>query len=496
MTSGRGDKMGGKRIVPGKVVVNVSEVNNTVLYFLHVFTDVFSVFASYLLAYLAIFREPLHLFLANTSAVTVHSEVYISNFLPYCIVLSVCFWAAFSLMGMYDGTKKLHPTPIFWNSVVVNAVGIVLVATILYYNRNVWHMRSFFTLFFLINTVMVVALKHLLRVGIHMYRRKTGKFHYYCILVGNGKAADKLQTFIDKESSVRLYKIVDRLPMPRSEADWTDLQNKIDPSRHSMILAAQENMSQEEEMRFISVCLESGMALKLLSNSFVKIRNPYSMGDYIHGIPFVNFCTYYHCTRLRVLSRAFSWITGLAGIVILSPVFLIAAAAVKLTSPGPAIFRQTRCGFDGKPFTMYKFRTMRVNAENMMEKLRKKNESDGALFKMKDDPRVTSVGAFLRKTSIDELPQFINLLQGNMVIVGPRPLPMSDIKYFDKSWQHLRHLAMPGITCIWQVAGRSRIGFDEMCLLDIWYALNRNWVLDVKIMIRTVWAVIFSRGAY
>jgi lipopolysaccharide/colanic/teichoic acid biosynthesis glycosyltransferase len=151
---------------------------------------------------------------------------------------------------------------------------------------------------------------------------------------------------------------------------------------------------------------------------------------------------------------------------------------------------------NGKTFKMLKFRTMCRDAECRIDELRSRNEADGALFKMRNDPRITRIGRLLRKTSIDELPQLINILRGEMRFVGPRPLPVRDLADYMRSWHSTRQMASPGLTCIWQVAGRSGVGFEDMCLLDIWYIFNRDWILDVRILFRTAWVVLFRSGAY
>ena len=145
---------------------------------------------------------------------------------------------------------------------------------------------------------------------------------------------------------------------------------------------------------------------------------------------------------------------------------------------------------------MLKFRTMVADAESRLAALRSRNETDGALFKLHDDPRVTRVGHFLRRTSLDELPQLVNIARGEMRFVGPRPLPCEDIEPYLSSWQGFRQTVPPGLTCIWQVSGRSDVGFEAMAMLDNWYALNRSWVLDIRILARTLWSVVFGAGAY
>lgn len=182
-------------------------------------------------------------------------------------------------------------------------------------------------------------------------------------------------------------------------------------------------------------------------------------------------------------------------LVLLSPVLGLAALLIRLDSPGPAIFRQARVGRNGQQFTVYKFRTMHVGAELAVEQLADRNEASGPLFKMRDDPRRTRVGKWLRRTSIDELPQFWNVLRGEMSLVGPRPALPREVEQY-QPWHRRRLEAAPGITGLWQVNGRSEVSFDEMVMLDLYYIENWSLFLDFKIMLKTIPAVLFGRGAY
>ena len=186
------------------------------------------------------------------------------------------------------------------------------------------------------------------------------------------------------------------------------------------------------------------------------------------------------------IKRIIDIIGSLIGIVILSPLFLIVAIAIKIEDPkGKVFFAQKRSGKNNKLFYMYKFRSMVSNAEELLEELKELNEMDGPVFKIKEDPRITKVGRFIRKTSIDELPQLFNVLKGDMSIVGPRPpIPHEVAEYNEYQMQRL--LVKPGITCIWQVSGRNTIGFDEWVEMDLEYIKNRNLWLDIKLIFKTV----------
>jgi lipopolysaccharide/colanic/teichoic acid biosynthesis glycosyltransferase len=187
---------------------------------------------------------------------------------------------------------------------------------------------------------------------------------------------------------------------------------------------------------------------------------------------------------------------ALAGITMtaISPVMLAIALGIKLTSPGPVIFKQRRRGLGGKAFTLYKFRTMVVDAEKRKAELRKFSEQDGPAFKMTHDPRVTRIGRFLRTSSLDELPQLWNVLKGDMSLVGPRPLPCDEMDACEQ-WQRRRLDITPGITCIWQVKGRSTVTFTEWIRMDLSYLRARRLATDLLILLQTIPAVLFRRGA-
>jgi exopolysaccharide biosynthesis polyprenyl glycosylphosphotransferase len=189
-------------------------------------------------------------------------------------------------------------------------------------------------------------------------------------------------------------------------------------------------------------------------------------------------------------------ITVAAGALLLfSPILVVAAIAIKVSSPGPIFFLQERVGLNKRRFKIFKFRTMVPNAEKMMALLEKHNEVSGPVFKIKNDPRITRIGKLLRRSSVDELPQLINVLKGDMSLVGPRPLPVRDYEGFNKDWQRRRFSVKPGITCLWQINGRSGIPFDQWMLLDLQYMDEWSIWLDLKILAKTVPAVFRGEGA-
>ncbi len=187
----------------------------------------------------------------------------------------------------------------------------------------------------------------------------------------------------------------------------------------------------------------------------------------------------------ELFKRCFDIIVSFSALIILAPLFLTVAIIIKADSRGTVFFRQKRNGFKGRAFEIYKFRSMVADAEKKLVELEDKNQVSGFAFKIKDDPRVTRVGRFIRKTSIDELPQLINILKGDMSFVGPRPPIEKEVQQYE-AWHNLRLSVKPGLTGLWQVSGRNSIGFEDMCRLDLKYIRERRLLYDLKIILRTI----------
>ncbi len=195
-----------------------------------------------------------------------------------------------------------------------------------------------------------------------------------------------------------------------------------------------------------------------------------------------------------VAKRVFDVVVSVVALLLAAPVLIVAAIAIKRGSVGPVIFAQERVGRDGEIFRILKLRTMANDAETRQAELLERNEADGALFKLSDDPRITRVGAFLRKLSIDEIPQFVNVLRGEMSVVGPRPALAAEVERWTED-VHERLRVLPGITGMWQVSGRSDTTFDEYKRLDLYYVDNWSLLHDIRIVLRTFSAVVLQRGA-
>lgn len=240
----------------------------------------------------------------------------------------------------------------------------------------------------------------------------------------------------------------------------------------------------------------AGITLRLLPSS-VEMLHRRGVPEVLAGLPTLRLQPPLLSGWDYRVKRLVDFVGAFFGLILLSPLFVGVAIAIKLTSPGSIFFCQERMGLHGKVFQLWKFRTMIRDAPAQQTALEQENlTKDGIMFKIKDDPRITPLGRFLRRTSIDELPQLFNVLLGQMSLVGPRPLPLRDVARFDP-WHHIRHQVLPGITGLWQIAGRSEIeDFSNAARLDLYYIDNWSLNLDLDILLETVRIVLFSEGAY
>jgi exopolysaccharide biosynthesis polyprenyl glycosylphosphotransferase len=244
----------------------------------------------------------------------------------------------------------------------------------------------------------------------------------------------------------------------------------------------------------IAILEEQGITTHLLSDLFPQKLSRSHTGE-LDGVPIVSLHSVPPFSWRTEAKRLIDIVVGTALVILLAPLFLLAAIAIKLDSRGPVFFVQDRFGLNKRRFRMIKFRTMRADAEARMTEIEHLNEKSGPIFKIKNDPRITRVGRLLRKTSIDELPQLINVLLGEMSIVGPRPLSVRDALRMEVAWQKRRFSVKPGLTCLWQVSGRSNLSFEQWMELDLEYIDRWSLKLDASILLRTIPAIMSARGA-
>ncbi|MCW3805823.1 sugar transferase [Plebeiibacterium marinum] len=272
----------------------------------------------------------------------------------------------------------------------------------------------------------------------------------------------------------------------------TELAPLLENKTIDEVIFIKEKMNVEEVENITHDCSEVGVIFRMYSPFFNKLKSKAHIHHYntMPLLTIANIPTNYLAMKVK---DVFDFIFSFLIIVLASPVFVILSLLVKFTSDGPVFFKQKRVGLRGRKFYAYKFRTMVTNAEELKAKLMEDNEMDGPVFKMKNDPRITKVGRFLRKTSLDELPQFFNVLMGDMSIVGPRPPVPQEVKEYER-WQ-LRRLSMkPGITCTWQVSGRNDIPFEEWMKMDLAYIDNWSLKLDFVIFLKTIRTMLVADG--
>lgn len=261
------------------------------------------------------------------------------------------------------------------------------------------------------------------------------------------------------------------------------------------VIIADPSFPAEESVMLVDRCHRGGVHLRVAPTTMEILRA--DVAEFVPGetLPLFEIKPPVFEGAQFIVKRCFDIVVSLLLIILLSPILVCVAALVKLTSRGPAFFLSPRPGLGGEPFNCIKFRTMVTNADSLQDELEELNEADGAIFKIRQDPRLTRVGGALRGWSIDELPQLFNVLKGDMSLVGPRPLPHRDYDRLDE-WHKKRYLVLPGLTGLWQVSGRSELDFDDLVRLDFLYIERWSVFLDIVIMLRTIPAVFAKRGAY
>ena len=363
---------------------------------------------------------------------------------------------------------------------------------------TVWEALSFALFSFLSIGSFRLAQQYVLR-----WLRRRGHNAKSLLLIGGGPRG---QQFIARlmerpDLGYRVLGYVDNANTEWSLSDLKrlgkleDLPGIIASEVVDEVVVALPIKSQYEQIEGVIALLEEqGIAAHLLSD-FFQNHLAHSHPARLQGLNFISL----HSAPVRgwhtEAKRLFDLLAAAVLLVACLPLFVLVAIILKLSSPGPVFFIQERMGYNKRRFQLFKFRTMVIDAEARMEEIEHLNEKEGQIFKIKNDPRITPVGRFLRKTSIDELPQLLNVLLGDMSLVGPRPLSMRDALGLNAAWQKRRFSVKPGITCLWQVSGRSNLSFKEWMLLDLEYIDRWSLGLDFQILLRTIPAVLTGKGA-
>jgi exopolysaccharide biosynthesis polyprenyl glycosylphosphotransferase len=351
--------------------------------------------------------------------------------------------------------------------------------------------RSAFFIFMLLAPAGLLVREAVFR-DIRLRRLRRGAHGESVILAGHATQMEKLLEGLSPVQRLEIN-VVERVDLEKQPVE--DLVGAM--HRHSVgrVMLAFGKHFPDNLQQAIAACETEGVEAWVAAD-FVRASIARPTYDALGGLPMLVFRVTPDLSWALLLKNAMDRIGALVGLIGLMPLLLAIAVGIKLTSPGPVLFKQRRAGRHGRPFTMYKFRSMRTGAEMEQEELKAFNQMTGPVFKVENDPRITRFGRWLRKTSLDEFPQLFNVLLGQMSLVGPRPLPLYEVDNFELT-AHRRRLSMkPGLTCLWQISGRNNVrDFKDWVKLDVQYIDNWSLGLDLSILLRTVPVVLFGIGA-
>ena len=404
--------------------------------------------------------------------------------------------------GAYNQRETLSTFDLVWVVFKSIVLSMLALGTILYFMKYQHISRLFILLIGLVTFATLIA-ERLLYQQILKTIRLRGYNTRNVLIVGTGPRAREFAKLIlnHGEWGLRIVGYVDDDPR---EEDARILQGQIvgkigdipeivrEKIVDEVIIAIPRRFLNEME-EVVHTCEETGIETTILADLYdTFIANTHL--SFVENTPLLTFSTV-PVQEWKLLIKAIIDLVGAAFLLFgLAPLLLTIAILVKLTSRGPILYRQRRIGLHGREFVLYKFRSMYVDADKRLKELQHLNEMSGPVFKIAKDPRVTRIGRFIRKTSLDELPQLLNVLKGDMSLVGPRPPIPHEVDQY-KRWQHRRLSMKPGITCIWQVNGRNRIGFEDWMKLDLQYIDNWSLGLDFKILFKTIPVVLLGYGA-
>ncbi len=421
----------------------------------------------------------------------------------YAFLLFSISFIWYLLINIFDITK-FHRfksnTQIFIDHCIFIGLGIGCVSIIIVILKFGQVSRFVLILFALLNLIWLFSGRLLTEMMVKAYRSKGHNIRNLAI-VADDNSEEVIQKFIlnknwgykikviitDSESITNKY-FGEYTIKPAS----TDIDKYIESETIDEVIFCKTDYTYDELRQLIYSCHEIGVSIHFIS----RIQNLFASKAHVTYLENMSFFSFYKGSgdyiglKIKII---FDYLFSFLILVLFSPLLLIIAIGVKLTSKGPVIFKQDRVGLRGRRFSVYKFRTMVHNAEAIKGGLMDQNDQSGPVFKMKKDPRVTKIGKFLRKTSLDEFPQFFNVLKGDMSIVGPRPSVPSEVEQY-KRWQ-LRRLSMkPGITCIWQVSGRNKITFEEWMKMDLEYIDHWSLKFDFVLIIKTIFTIFAFNG--
>lgn len=402
-----------------------------------------------------------------------------------------------SSMWLYQSKRLARWEDEFWDA--VKAVGfctLILAAMILVAEWSIVPKR-FLVIFATVSFILFGLIRAYKRIFLRQLRLK-GRNLRSVIIVGAGARGQKIAELINETPDIgyNFLGFVDDIEAENILGKIDEFSDILVKNVIDEIIISLPIKTYYDKMESIAKAAEQqGVTVRIYSDLF-NLRLARAVSGQISETPVLSLYTgpRLHGKRMMVKS-VLDFIISAILLIVLSPLMILIALIIRLTSKGAAVFVQERIGLNKRPFKMFKFRTMVIDAEALQANLESQNEVDGPTFKIKNDPRITPVGKFLRKTSLDELPQLFNVLLGDLSLVGPRPLPLRDVQKFDEYWFNRRFSIKPGITCIWQISGRSETDFDKWILQDLEYIDKWSLTLDLKILLKTPKAVINGTGA-
>ncbi len=401
----------------------------------------------------------------------------------WLLALILPIWAVLlPAFGVYSARFLSLRDQVVQLSKAIGLAWIVAAAVLFFVDREATsRLIAVFTL--VINYGLLVCYRIVLFAVRSRSRSHTNARHV--AVIGDSSSADDFARTIEAHSEWGLEPIG---VFPEEEARQVLERGGVD----DMIFVVDRQRLDSCEELFL-LCEELGVTARVVLNLFPHSIARMELHE-LDGFPLLTFSTIPSDEFLLFVRRAMDVVLSVFLLILASPVMLIAAAAIRITSKGPVLFKQQRCGLHGRPFVMHKFRSMVDDAEQRRVEMEALNEMDGPVFKSSTDPRITALGRVLRRFSIDELPQLYNVLRGDMSLVGPRPPLPQEVEGYER-WQRRRLSMKPGITCLWQISGRNQVGFDEWMKLDLSYIDNWSLLLDLKILIKTVPVVLLGKGA-
>jgi len=433
-------------------------------------------------------------------------EIYYTpyqTYIPISLVLTVILLISYSLEGVYRPSRGRSWFDELFTIFSGTTTCIVIMFAASYFYQPQFHSRAIF-IYALVLITALLGLSRLVKNMVLGRLRRQGVGVDRVLIVGAGEVGRTVMRNLVARPELG-YEVVGFVDDDPQKAQSTlgrfkgiggldSLPDLLLSGEFDEVIITLPWMYHRKILSMVAQCQRARVRVRIVPDLF-QMRLTHVDIDDLSGIPLIGFRGIAISGWKRVMKRVIDVVGALVGLLLLSPFLVLIALAIRLETPGSPIHRQARIGKGGKEFTFYKFRSMYEGAEEVQEQLIPLNEADGPIFKIRDDPRVTHVGRFLRRPSLDELPQFYNVLRGDMSLIGPRPPLPGEVEQYQE-WHQKRLEVSPGLTGLWQVSGRSELTFDEGVMLDLYYIENWSLGLDFRIVLRTIPRVILGNGAY